>query len=168
MPKVRNIIPRKEQEVGAGRAVTPFTHSMEEFFENFFPRRWMEGLEPFGWRRPMWPELEENFDFLPNVDIVDKDDYVLVRAEMPGVKKEHLEITIAGDWLNFEARREVEETEEKDDFFRHEMAYGRLFRTLRLPVEVHGDKATAELKDGIVELHLPKVEVTTPHKIKVA
>ena len=168
MPKVRNIIPRKEQEVGAGRAVTPFTHSMEEFFENFFPRRWMEGLEPFGWRRPMWPELEENFDFLPNVDIVDKDDYVLVRAEMPGVKKEDLEITIAGDWLNFEARREVEETEEKDDFFRHEMAYGRLFRTLRLPVEVHGDKATAELKDGIVELHLPKVEVTTPHKIKVA
>ncbi len=168
MPKVRNIIPKKEREFGAGRAVTPFTHSMEEFFENFFPRRWMEGVEPFGWGRPMWSDREEKFDVQPNVDIVDKDDYVLVRAEMPGVRKEDLEITIAGDRLTFEAKREVEEKEEQDDFFRHEMAYGRMFRTLRLPVEVHGDKATAELKDGIVELHLPKVEVTTPHRIKVA
>ena len=168
MPKIRSIIPKKETEFGAGRAITPFTHSMEEFFENFFPRQWMEGVEPFGWRRPMWPEIEDKFDFLPNVDVVDKGDYVLVRAEMPGVRKEDLEITIAGDRLTLVARREVEEKEEKDDFFRHEMAYGRMFRTLRLPVEVMGDKATAELKDGIVEIHLPKVEVTTPHKVKVA
>ncbi len=70
--------------------------------------------------------------------------------------------------MTFEARREVEEKEDKDDFFRHEMAYGRMFRTLRLPVEVHSDKAKAELKDGIVEVMLPKVEVTTPHTIKVA
>ena len=116
----------------------------------------------------MWPEIEEKFDFLPNVDIVDRDDHVLVRAEMPGVKKEDLEITIAGDRLTFEAKREVEQKEEKDDFYRHEMAYGRMFRTVRLPVDVHGDKASAELKDGIVEVNLPKVEVTTPHKVKVA
>ena len=168
MPKVRNIFPKKEPEYGAGRAMTPFTHGMEEFFENFLPRRWMEGFEPFGWRRPYWPEIEEKLDFLPNVDIVDRDDFLLVRAEMPGVKKEDLEITIAGDRLTFEAKREVEEKEEKDDFFRHEMAFGRMFRAIRLPVDVYGDKATAELKDGIVEVHLPKVEVTTPHKVKVA
>jgi len=168
VPNVRNIFPKKEREVGTGRAMTPFTHSMEEFFENYFPRRWMEGFEPFGWRKPLWPEVDEKFDFLPNVDIVDRDDVLLIRAEMPGVKKEDLEITIAGDRLTFEAKREFEEKEEEDDFFRHEMAYGRMFRTVRLPVEVHGDKAKAELKDGIVELHLPKVEVTTPHKVKVA
>jgi HSP20 family protein len=168
VPNVRNIFPKKEREVGAGRALTPFTHSMEEFFENYFPRRWMEGFEPFGWRKPLWPEIDEKFDFLPNVDIVDKDDVLLIRAEMPGVKKEDLEITIAGDRLTFEAKRDFEEKEEKDDFFRHEMAYGRMFRTVRLPVEVHGDKAKAELKDGIVELRLPKVAVTTPHRVEVA
>jgi HSP20 family protein len=146
----------------------PFTHGMEEFFENYFPRRWMEGLDPFGWRKPLWPEIDEKFDFLPNVDILDRDDFLLVRAEMPGVKKEDLEITIAGDRLTFEAKRELEEEEEKDDFFRHEMTYGRMFRSVRLPIEVHGDKAKAELKDGIVELRLPKVEVTTPHRVKVA
>lgn len=168
MPNVRHIFPKKERETGTSRAMTPFTQSMEEFFENYFPRRWMEGFEPFGWRKPMWPEVDEKFDFLPNVDIIDKDDVLVVRAEMPGVKKEDLEVTIAGDRLTFEAKREYEEEEEKDDFFRHEMAYGRMFRTVRLPIEVHGDKATAELKNGVVELHLPKVEVTTPHEVKVA
>lgn len=168
MPKVRNIFPRKDRETVAGRALTPFTHGMEEFFENYFPRRWMEGFEPFAWRRPMWPDFEDKLEFLPNVDIVDKGDFLLVRAEMPGVRKEDLEITIAGDRLTFEAKRDLEETQEKDDFVRHEMACGRVYRSVRLPVEVHGDKAKAELRDGIVELKLPKVEVTTPHRIKVA
>ncbi len=146
----------------------PFTHSMEDFFENFFPRRWMEGFEPFAWRKPFWPETESKFDFLPNVDIIDKDDELLVRAEMPGVKKDDLDVTIAGDRLTLQAKREFEEKEEKDDFFRHEMAYGQLFRTVRLPVEVYGEKAKADLKDGIVEIHLPKVEVTHPFKVEVA
>ena len=166
MPNVRNIFPKKERERGVRRALTPFTHGMDEFFD--FPRRWMEGFEPFGWRRPLWGDIEERFDALPNVDIVDKDDALIVRAEMPGVKKEDLEITIAGDRLTFEAKRDIEEKEEKDDFYRHEMAYGRLYRTVRLPVDVHGDKAEAKLKNGIVELHLPKVEVQTPHKVEVA
>ena len=168
MPNVKSIFPKKEREFGAKRAMMPFTHSMEEFFENYFPRRWMEGFEPFAWRRPFWPEVDEKFEFLPNVDIVDKDDVLLVRAEMPGVRKEDLEITITGDRLTLQARRDFEEKEEKDDFYRHEMTYGRMFRSVQLPVEVHADKAKADLKDGIVELRLPKVEVTTPHKIKVA
>ena len=168
MPNVRNIFPKKEHETGAGRAMTPFTHSMEEFFGDFFPRRWMEGFEPFAWRKPFWPEVEGKFDFLPNVDMIDKDDELLIRAEMPGVKKDDLEVTIAGDRLTLQAKRDFEEKEEKDDFFRHEMAYGRMFRTVRLPVEVYGDKAKAELEDGIVEIRLPKVEVTHPLKIKVA
>lgn len=168
MPSVKNIFPKKEREAGAGRAMTPFTHSMEEFFENYFPRRWMEGFEPFTWRRPFWSEIDEKFDFLPNVDILDKDDILIVRAEMPGVKKEDLEITIAGDRLTLEAKRDFEEKAEKDDYFRHEMAYGRVYRSVRLPVEVRDDDAKAELKDGIVEIRLPKVEVTTPHKVEVA
>jgi HSP20 family protein len=167
--KVRNILPKKEHEAGASRALTPFTHSMEEFFENYFPRRWMEGFfEPAAWRRPFLGELGEKFDVLPKVDIIDRKDDLLVRAEMPGVRKEDLEITIQGDRLMFEARREIEEEEKKDDFFRHEMAYGRLYRSVLLPVEVLGDKAKAELKDGILEICLPKVEVTTPFKVKVA
>lgn len=169
MPNVRNILPRKDRETGTGRAMRPFTHSMEEFFGNNFPGRWMEGfLEPTAWRRPFWNEIEESFDVMPKVDIIDKGDTLFVRAEMPGIKKEDLDITIAGDRLMIEAKREIEEEEKKEDFFRHEMAYGRLFRTVVLPVEVVGDKVKAELKDGLLALYLPKVEVTTPHKVEVA
>ena len=58
--------------------------------------------------------------------------------------------------------------EKGEEFVRHEMAYGRLYRAVQLPVEVFGDKAKAELKDGVLEIFLPKVEATTPYKVKVA
>ena len=169
MPKVRNILPTKEREAGAGRALRPFTHSMEEFFENYFPRRWMEGFfEPYTWKRPLMSEFEETFELFPRVDILDRKDALVVRAEMPGIKKEDLDITISGDRMTFEAKREFKEEEKKDEFFRHEMTYGRLFRSIHLPVDVKGDEAKAELKNGILEIYLPKVEATTPFTVKVA
>ena len=167
MPKVRNILPKKEHETG--RALRPFTHSMEEFFESAFPRRWMEGfMEPYAWRKPFFTEFDEKFDVFPKVDILDKDDKLVVRADVPGIKKEDLEVTISGDRLIIEAKREYEEEEKKEEFVRHEMAYGRLYRSVLLPFEVLGDKANAEMKDGVLEIVLPKVEATTPYKVKVA
>lgn len=169
MPKVRDILPKKDRQAGTGRAMRPFTHSMEEFLENSFPRRWMEGfIEPYAWNRPFWSESGEGFEGWPKIDILDKGEALLVRAEMPGVEKEDLEITIAGDRLTLEAKREFREEEEKEDFFRAEMAHGRLYRVVPLPVEVKGDEAKAELKDGVVDIYLPKVEAVTPHTVKVA
>jgi HSP20 family protein len=169
MTKVRNILPKKDRETGRGRAMTPFTNSWEEFFGSHFPRRWMEGFfEPYAWKRPDWGEFGENFEVWPKIDILDKEDAIVVRAEMPGVKKEDLEVTIAGDRLTLEAKREFEEEEKKEDFFRSEMSYGRLYRVIPLPVEVKGDEAEASLKDGVVEVLLPKVEAVTPHTVKVA
>ena len=167
MPNIRNILPKKDRETG--RAVRPFGHGMEEFFENTFPRRWMEGLfDPYAWRPPMISGFDEKLDVFPKVDILDKDEALIVRADVPGIKKEDLEITIAGDRLVFEAKREFEEEQNEEEFVRHEMAYGRLYRAVHLPVEVLGDKAQAELKDGVLEITLPKVEATTPFKVKVA
>jgi len=169
MAKVRNILPKKEREIGRAHEMRPFTHSMEEFFENHFPRRWMEGFfEPYAWGRPIWHEMGETFDVWPKVDVLDKKDAIVVRAEIPGIKKEDLDITIAGDRLTLEAKREYEEKEEKEEYFRTEMAYGRLYRVIPLPVEVRGDEAKAEVKDGVVEIYLPKVEEVTPHTVKVA
>jgi len=169
MPHVRSILPKKEKGTGESRAMRPFTHSMEEFFGNYFPRRWMEGFtEPFAWRRPFWSEFGETFEFWPKIDVLDKDDALVVRAEVPGVKKEDLDITIAGDRLTLEAKRDYKEEEKKEDFFRSEMAYGRLYRVIQLPVDVKGDEAKAELKDGVIEIYLPKVEAITPHTVKVA
>lgn len=169
MPKIRNIPSRKERDTGEGRVIMPFTHSMEDFFGNRFPRRWMEGFfEPHSSKWPFLGELGETFDVWPKTDVLEKSDAIVVRAEMPGVKKEDLEVTIAGDRLTLEAKRSFEEEEKDENYFRSEISYGRLFRAISLPVEVKGDEAKAELKDGVVEIYLPKVEATTPHKVKVA
>ena len=169
MAKVRNILPKKDREVGRVRETWPFTHSMEEFFGTHFPRRWMEGMgEPFPWRRPVLSDVGEAFEVWPKVDILDKNDAIVVRAEIPGIKKDDLEVTIAGDRLTLEAKRKFEEKEEKEDFFSSEIAYGRLYRVIRLPVEVKGDEAKAMMKDGVVEIMLPKVAAITPHTVKVA
>lgn len=169
MTKVRNITPTSKKEAGAFRAMRPFTHSMEEFFENTFPRRWMEGFfEPHVWKRPFWNDAEEMFELPARVDMLDEGDALLILAEMPGVKKEGLEVTIAGDRLILEAKRDFEEKAKEGDYIRHETGYGRLYRMLNLPFEVYGDKAVAELHDGMLELRLPKVEVTTPYKVNVA
>jgi hypothetical protein len=82
MPNIRNILPKKDRETG--RAVRPFGHGMEEFFENTFPRRWMEGLfDPYAWRPPMISGFDEKLDVFPKVDILDKDDALIVRADVP-------------------------------------------------------------------------------------
>ena len=113
MPKVRNILPKKEHE--PGRAMMPFTHGMEEFFQSAFPRRWMEEFfAPYAWRRPFFAEYDEKYDVFPKVDVIDKDEALVVRADVPGIKKEDLEITISGDRLVIEAKREYEEEEKKE------------------------------------------------------
>ena len=169
MANVREIKPRKDAEKGTTRAVRPFTHGMEEFFENFFPRRWMEGfMEPYGWKRPMLGEFEAALEGFPKVDIIDKDDTLLIRSELPGVEKDDLDITINGDRLTIEARREYKDEDKEEAYFRNEMAYGRIARTIYLPVDVEGDKAKAELKKGILEIMLPKVKATKAHTVKVA
>ena len=162
MSILRKIEPRK-RAIDVRRTM-PLTHSMEEFFEDFPPRRWMETFGPLGWNWPIGIDYERAF----RLDVVDHDEELVVRAELPGVEKEDVNVTIAGDRLLIEAEREFEEEDERDDFYRHELGYGKLMRTVVLPVEVDADKIHAELKEGILKVTLPKVRVAEKHTVKVA
>ncbi|MGI9248642.1 MAG: Hsp20/alpha crystallin family protein [Woeseiaceae bacterium] len=162
MSILRKFEPRKgEIDV---RRTAPLTHSMEEFFENFPPRRWMETFEPFGWKRPIGIDMERSF----RLDIIDRDKELVVRGELPGVEKDDIDVTIAGDRLMIEAEREFEEVEEKEAFYRHELGYGKLMRTVALPHEVDPASIHAELKDGILKVTLPKIRAAERHTVKVA
>ena len=162
MSTVRKIEPaRRDVDV---KRTAPLTHSMEDLFEGFFPRRWMETLEPFGWRWPMGIDFERSF----RLDILDRDKELLVRAELPGVEKDDVEVTISGDYLTIEAKREFEAEDKKDTFYRHELGYGKLSRTVAVPVEVDFEKVTAELKGGLLTVKLPKVRAVERHTVKVA
>ena len=145
------------------KRMAPLTHSMEEFFEDFPPRRWMETFEPFGLKWPMGIDFDRSF----RLDILDRDKELLVYGELPGVEKDDIEVTISGDRLTIEAKREFEEESRKDAFYRHEIGYGLLMRTVALPVPVDAEKIHAELADGILTVTLPKVRVAERHTVKV-
>jgi len=162
MSKLHKIEPRKR--LVDVKRTAPLTHSMEEFFEDFPPRRWMETFEPFGWKWPMAADMESSF----KVDILDRDKELVVRAELPGVEKDDVEVTISGDRLMIEAEREFEEEEKKETFYRHELGYGEFMRTIALPVGVDVEHVEAELKDGILNVILPKLEAAERHTVKVA
>jgi len=162
MSILRKIEPRK-RAVDI-RRTAPLTHSMEEFFEGFPPRRWMETFEPFGWKWPRDVDLERNF----RLDVIDRDKEFVVRGELPGVEKDDIDVTIAGGRLMIEAEREFEEVDEKEEFYRHELGYGKFMRSLMLPEEVDPEAIHAELKDGILTITLPKVRAAERHTVKVA
>ena len=146
------------------RRTAPLTRSMEEFFEDFPPRRWMETFEPIGWKWPIGIDYERAF----RLDVIDRDKELVVRAELPGVEKDDVKVEIMGDRLMIEAEREFEEEDESNDFYRHELGYGKLMRTVSLPVEVDPEKIHAELKEGILTVTLPKIRVAEKHTVKVA
>ena len=74
----------------------------------------------------------------------------------------------AGNRLMIAAEREFEEVDEKEEFYRHELGYGKLTRTVVLPDEVDPDNVHAELKDGILKVTLPKIRAAERHTVKVA
>src|SRR5688572_26777047 len=91
-----------------GRALSPF-EEMDRLFESFFPRGWMR---PFRTEWPTWPEMMPAAR-VPQVDVLDRDADILVRAEIPGVKKEDLDVSLTDDSVTIRgsARREEEEEE---------------------------------------------------------
>jgi len=104
------------------------------------------------------------------VDVYQTDDDVVVKATMPGVKPEDINISITGESLTIEGEIE-EELEISDErnvrFHVRERRYGSFYRSLTLPTLVDADKASAEFENGVLTLTLPKVEEVKPKKITV-
>jgi HSP20 family protein len=86
----------------------------------------------------------------------DKNDEIVVKAEVPGLDKPEIQVSVDGNLLTIKGEKEKETKEE--DYYFSERAYGAFSRSLRLPVEVKADKVTANLNSGVLEVHLPKAE----------
>lgn len=144
---------------------------VERLFEDFMQRRW---LHPRRWE---WPRLEgvpglPDLPSLleqraPSVDVVDRDNEIVVRAEVPGVEKKDLDVSITNRTLTIKGSTRTEQKQEKGDYFRQEIRTGSMSRTVTLPADVDASKAKAELKDGVVELTLPKKPSAKRQKIEL-
>ena len=103
--------------------------------------------------------IGEDVDWTPRLDITETGKNIEVKAELPGMEKKDIDITLDGDLLIIKGEKK-HETEEKDRcYHRVERRYGTFYRTVRLPYEVKGDKIDATFKDGILTVTLPKAKV---------
>ena len=100
----------------------------------------------------------------PLVDRIDKGSEFFVRAELPGVSKDDVDLTVTSDRIEIRARPERSRGEEDEDDFHQERTYQALHRVLAFPEEVKADLASATLKDGVLEVRIPKKKPTPETK----
>ena len=103
----------------------------------------------------------------PAVDVIENEDEVVVKASLPGVRSDDINISITGDMLTIRGEAKSERDEEKDNYILRERRFGSFSRSLALPTSVVADKAKAEFENGILTLSLPKAEEVKPKTITV-
>ena len=141
-------------EASKGVATARREHDMERLFEDFFDKRW---LRP--WSRD-WPGFESILEKKgPKVDVVDREHEIFVRAELPGMSRD--------DSLSIKGSSRKEEETEEGDYHRREISTSYVARTVPLPARVRGDDAKATLRDGMLEVTIPKAEDSKRRRVEV-
>ncbi|MCP4201052.1 MAG: Hsp20/alpha crystallin family protein [bacterium] len=135
----------------------PFFRSLDQFF----------GDEPF--RRSLLTGLGGARDgWVPAVDVRETDESFVFTAELPGLTKDDVSITLEDNVLTLTGERRFENEENKAEFRRIERSYGRFTRSFTLPHEVDNDKVGAKYGDGVLTVTVPKTEKTKPRKIEIS
>ena len=103
----------------------------------------------------------------PAVNIAENENEITVTAEIPGMEKDDLDVSLTGDTLTIKGEKKVEHEERSDNFHRFERSYGSFSRSLSLPCEVQHDKVDASYKNGVLTLKLPKAEDCRSKSVKI-
>lgn len=101
------------------------------------------------------------------VDVIESTDEITVKASVPGVKPEDIDISLSGEMLTIKGETKAEQKSEGRNFIRQERRYGAFERTLSLPTPVIADKTKAEFENGELTLTLPKAEAAKPKTIRI-
>ena len=128
---------------------------MSRFFEDFFGRP----MEKTEWSEGVWH---------PSVDISENKDNLIIQAEMPGMNKEDVKISIHDNILTLKGEKKQEKEEKEENYHRVERSYGSFCRSFMLPASVKADKVKAAYKDGVLNVILPKTEEAKPKEIPIA
>jgi len=101
------------------------------------------------------------------VDMIETEDDVVLKASIPGVKPEDIDISVTGDTLTIKGETKLEEETREKNFIRQERRYGSFSRSVGLPAGLDPDKAEAVFENGVLTLHIPKKEEVKPKSIRV-
>ncbi|OOY53743.1 Hsp20/alpha crystallin family protein [Solemya velum gill symbiont] len=158
--------PEKKTQISQPARSLSLFEEMDRWFDEAFPNHWMQRFNT------SWPFPEE-IDMklqrrVPKVDVIDKKKKIVVRAELPGIEKDDLEITVSDNAVTLKGETKHEKTEgEKGDYYRSEISQSSFMRRVSLPYEVESGGAKAKFKNGVLELSLPKAKKRKRKTIKV-
>jgi HSP20 family protein len=160
----QNAKPKETKSVTPWRPfmdLTRWERDMEHMFDDFMGRR----------MRPWWPErwfpTGGTEIAAPAVDVFEEKDDIVVKAEIPGIDKENIEVNLADHHLTIKGEKKKEEEIKEKNYYRCERSYGSFIRAVELPKDVQADKVKASFKNGILEVRLPKTEEAKNKEIKV-
>lgn len=137
------------------RDLSAIQDRMNQIFEDALARS--RGREE-GLRTGMWT---------PAVDIYENNDFVVVKAELPGVEKDRISVEVKEGILTLRGERGFDKELREESYHRIERSYGSFQRSFSLPVSVDQEKVTARFQDGVLEVKLPKKEQKKPKQIEV-
>lgn len=147
-----------------GGSFSPFelmrrmSDEMDRMFEQFYD-------DVRGAGRPQAPGAA----WSPRIEVVQKQDKLVVRAELPGVRKEDVNVELGDDALTIRGERREEHEEEREGFYRTERSYGSFYRAIPLPEGVIGESAEASFRDGVLEITMqaPPQEVSRSRRLEI-
>lgn len=129
------------------RDIEKFQNRLQRYFNDF---------DSFG--------VSKNESFSPQIDISEEDDKIIVDAEIPGIKKEDIKITIQDNILTIKGEKKKVEEEKKKNFFRSERSYGTFQRCFTIPKQVSSDDIEANYENGILHIEMKKMEPKKPEE----
>jgi len=148
-----------------GRGIIPWRpfselEEMERRFGDIFSRPFL----PSVWRRIPTVEM----GWAPAIEVFEKEDKFVVKAELPGMKEEDIDISVLGDTLTIKGERKAESEVKEEDYYCCERSYGSFSRSIAVPSNVDAKKIEASYEDGVLEVSLPKAPEVKPKKISVS
>ena len=103
----------------------------------------------------------------PAVDLYEKDDHFMIKAELPGVDKKDIKIDLQDRILTLSGERTYDNEVKEENYYRRERSYGKFQRAFTLPADVDSDKIKAEFKDGVLQIEVPKPEEKKAKQVTV-
>jgi HSP20 family protein len=152
-----NLIKRENRDVT--RSASP-EHRLDPFRMMDALLRW----DPF---RADWGGIGQNLEFVPRFDVKETQDAYVISADLPGVKDDELNVSLNGNLLTVSGTREEEHQEEGESYYAMERSHGSFARRFTIPDGVDGESVTADLKQGVLTVRIPKKPEAQPKRIAI-
>lgn len=140
------------------RELTSLQSEVNRLFSSFF--------EPSA--RPAGTGAVAGSRWHPAMDVVERGDHYVLRADLPGVREEDISVELDANVLTLSGRREAEHDEEREGYYRVERITGEFTRSLTLPEGVDADRIEASYERGVLEVRIPKPEQAKPRKVEIS